>query len=186
MIDPGWESDLSAKKQQRFGKSVAITVECPEESCSGTAAGRLSVPGGSSVRAATSFKLRRVGFQLARGETAKLKLRPRGCQRNSGLVQFSFSRRLSSTRKPIVATPQPRPPERERKRRLEWSADPVFDEMAERLLTAAGREGEPVYGSRDRDDVDPPQGVLAERGGLRHPHPFDTGGGGVRKPELPR
>jgi hypothetical protein len=66
------ETKLSGKRTQELGKAVYVVVACPTEDCAATASGGLSAP---VVAAARLFKLRKASLPIAKGSTAKLRLK---------------------------------------------------------------------------------------------------------------
>lgn len=65
----------SAKKHQKLGKPVKVTVSC-NEACSVTATGTVKPSGSAAPKRAKTLALKSAGAQLAAGETGKLKLKP--------------------------------------------------------------------------------------------------------------
>jgi hypothetical protein len=68
---------LAGKRRQRLGRTLRVTVSCPDEACDAEATGTLVVPGEASsrARAAKRFPLRAASAGIAAGGTADLKLR---------------------------------------------------------------------------------------------------------------
>lgn len=63
---------LSGKRTQKAGKSVKVGVSCPDEACTATATGSVSMPGSNVAR---RFKLRAARAKIPSGGKATLELK---------------------------------------------------------------------------------------------------------------
>ncbi|MBW3653926.1 MAG: hypothetical protein KY433_10120 [Actinobacteria bacterium] len=62
---------VAARKLQKLGRNVRVSVSCPEEACVVSASGAVSVPkiGGAQAR---RFKLKKLSTAITKGATARL------------------------------------------------------------------------------------------------------------------
>jgi len=86
---------LSGSRKQKLGKTVAVTVACPDEACTATASGSVRVPK-VGKRNAKTFKLKQVTRAIVIGGKSNLKLKL------SATARASIKRALRAGKKVTV------------------------------------------------------------------------------------